>query len=82
MLNLTVINTNSLLSQVNMIMTNVKLNLSGFTCDSCSRNVTNIFKVNNYVDKVMCVDLMFAEVDVYNISKEALDTIIENIVLS
>ena len=61
-------------------MANVKLKLAGLTCDSCIRNVTNILKGNDYVTNIIDLNLTSAEIEVENSSKEALDSIIEDIV--
>ncbi len=60
-------------------MTNIKLNLSGLTCDSCIRNVTNILKLNDHVTNVISVNLESSEIEVDNDSEEVLDTVIEDI---
>ena len=56
-------------------MPNIKLRLSGLTCGSCIRNVTNILKANDHVIKVLHVDLSSAEIEVDVTSQSILNSI-------
>ena len=60
-------------------MPNVKLNLSGLTCSTCQRNVTNILNANDHVTNVISVELFSAEIEVNNDSESVLESIIEDI---